>query len=125
MSRKPDWPEEKQLDRLRNQGLQLSHFVLEPGDFVHINKGRLHAFRKLEHGEEPVSSHAFAASKLKPLEGAAAAAAASPPAAAAAAAALAHPNRRVEAGLCVSVAWDWQFEGVSCQGVAAEARHVL
>ena len=33
-------------------------------------------------------------------------------------------QQRVEAGLCVSVAWDWQFEGVSCKGVAAETRLV-
>ena len=42
---KPKWPTPAQIDRLRDLGAAPSHFVLEAGDFVHINKARLHAFR--------------------------------------------------------------------------------
>ena len=45
-SRKPDWPTEAQLDHLRELGVHLSHFVLEPGDYVHINKASVVMMRR-------------------------------------------------------------------------------
>ncbi|CAN0456286.1 unnamed protein product, partial [Ectocarpus sp. 12 AP-2014] len=56
-----------------------SVFTLEPGEFVHINKGRLHAFRK----EDP----------------------------------LPHED---PGSVCVSVAWDWVYKGVSQEGCRGE-----
>jgi hypothetical protein len=43
---KPPWPTKKQIKKLRKMGYAPSCFVLGPGEFVHINKGRLHAFQK-------------------------------------------------------------------------------
>ncbi|CAN0423568.1 unnamed protein product, partial [Ascophyllum nodosum] len=43
---KPPWPSEAAIDRLRELNFCPSVFTLEPGEFVHIGKGRLHAFRK-------------------------------------------------------------------------------
>merc|ERR1712023_115547 len=43
---KPAWPKENQIEELRQLGYCPSVFTLEPGEYVHINKGRLHAFRK-------------------------------------------------------------------------------
>lgn len=51
---KPAWPTRAALGELEASGIHASHFVLWPGDFVHINKGRLHAFRKL-HGSHPAA----------------------------------------------------------------------
>ncbi len=44
---KPPWPCAAQIAELAALGYCPSTFILEPGEFVHINKGRLHAFRKL------------------------------------------------------------------------------
>ena len=52
------WPTKPVLDRLTDE-LQAcpASFVLSAGDYVHINKGRLHAFRKhlpkRSYAEEP------------------------------------------------------------------------
>lgn len=43
---KPPWPGRTQVEALRRLGYCPSLFTLYPGDYVHINKGRLHAFRK-------------------------------------------------------------------------------
>ncbi|CAM9810859.1 unnamed protein product, partial [Ectocarpus sp. 13 AM-2016] len=42
----PPWPTDEAVERLRELNFCPSVFTLEPGEFVHINKGRLHAFRK-------------------------------------------------------------------------------
>ncbi|CAM9442957.1 unnamed protein product, partial [Choristocarpus tenellus] len=59
-------------------------FTLEAGDFVHINKGRLHAFQKLE-----------------PLD------------------------QSDQGSVCVSVAWDWVFMGVTEKGCRDELGSAL
>ncbi len=43
---KPDWPNDNVIDSLRRRNLAVSHFHLQPGEYVHIGKARLHAFRK-------------------------------------------------------------------------------
>ena len=44
---RPPWPVAGQLARLGALNMCPSHFVLEPGDYLHIGKGRLHAREKL------------------------------------------------------------------------------
>eukprot|EP00903_Cladosiphon_okamuranus_P010291 g9742.t1 len=75
----PPWPSDEAVERLRELNFCPSVFTLEPGEFVHINKGRLHAFRKEQPlpGEDPGS-------------------------------------------VCVSVAWDWVFNGVTEEGCKEE-----
>jgi hypothetical protein len=80
---KPPWPTSAQIDHLRALGYCPSVFTLGPGEYVHINKGRLHAFRKKS--PPPGGSEQF----------------------------------------CVSVAWDWLYQGSSPEAVAAELRDPL
>jgi hypothetical protein len=80
---KPQWPTKKQIKKLRKLGYAPSCFVLGPGEFVHINKGRLHAFQK-----------------KMPSPG--------------------KPDQ-----ICVSLAWDWMFQGVTAEGFEAEAKTAL
>jgi len=76
-----------------------SVFVLKPGQHVHINKGRLHAFRKLATIPLPATDcHA----KLR-----------------------ATISKEEDLGdaehVCISVAWDWMYRGVSSEGINREA----
>lgn len=75
-------------------------FILKPGQFVHINKGRLHAFRKLsptllpEHDchaklREKVLSQ-FSEKQLSDLS------------------------------ICISIAWDWTFRGITAEAIHDE-----
>jgi hypothetical protein len=75
------WPTQKTLDYLRDElNAGPSTLVLGPGEFIHINKGRLHAFRKKA------------------------------------------PKRpETVDDVCISVAWDWMFEGAESNGLRGEA----
>eukprot|EP00617_Octactis_speculum_P021493 CAMPEP_0185751146 /NCGR_PEP_ID=MMETSP1174-20130828/9899_1 /TAXON_ID=35687 /ORGANISM="Dictyocha speculum, Strain CCMP1381" /LENGTH=297 /DNA_ID=CAMNT_0028427991 /DNA_START=9 /DNA_END=899 /DNA_ORIENTATION=- len=76
---KPSWPTPSQIESLRDLNYCPSVFTLEPGEFVHINKGRLHAFRKK-----------IPASVQEPEQ------------------------------FCVSVAWDWIYQGSSPRALKEE-----
>jgi hypothetical protein len=56
---KPPWPSQEAVQRAWDAGMAPSHVLLYPGDYLHIGKGRLHAFRKLD-ARSPVAAH-FAA----------------------------------------------------------------
>jgi hypothetical protein len=76
--------------------------ILKPGQLLHINKGRLHAFRKmscspLDHGD----CHY----KLRNQ--------------------VIEKNGITTEQLCTSVAWDWMFLGVSRDGVNGEVMSTL
>ena len=82
----------------------VSRFILKEGQCVHINKGRLHAFRKVTN--EPLAAddcHAKLRANLRipgtnePLVG---------------------PGKPEL--LCFSVAWDWMFRGVTASGINRE-----
>jgi hypothetical protein len=70
-----------------------SVLVLGPGQLLHINKGRIHAFRKQTTDILPTSD-CHAELRAKSL-----------------------PSRD---DLCVSVAWDWQYRGVTSEGINRE-----
>lgn len=72
------WPSQDTLDFLRDDLHTCpASIVLGPGEYIHINKGRLHAFRKKK-----------------------------PP-----------PGQRESAkDVCISVAWDWMFQGFTPAG---------
>lgn len=80
-----------------------SVFILSPGQMLHINKGRLHAFRKLSPFALPsFDCHAeLRAQVLQKSE-----------------------NPWVEQK-CVSVAWDWEFKGVTAEGINRELASTL
>lgn len=82
----------------------MSRFILKEGQHVHINKGRLHAFRKLSNEPlPPTDCHAeLRANLVKPGTS----------------------EKVVGPGkpeiLCISVAWDWMFRGVTAKGINRE-----
>jgi hypothetical protein len=55
---KPPWPQAEAIRRARAAGMSPSHLLLYPGDYLHIGKGRLHAFRKLD-SRAPTAQHFF------------------------------------------------------------------
>ncbi len=67
--------------------------MLCPGQLLHINKGRIHAFRKQTTDVLPrFDCHA----NLRAME---------------------PPSKH---DICLSVAWDWQYRGVTCEGINRE-----
>lgn len=77
--------------------------ILKPGDLIHINKGRLHAFRKLSTSKLPdFDCHAKQRQKLVTDE-------------------KIHGQEK----MCISVAWDWMNRGVTPEGINREVCAVL
>lgn len=80
-----------------------SVFVLKPGQVVHINKGRLHAFRKLAPSVLDQTDCHF---KLRNEV-------------------LQTKENSQQEDLCFSVAWDWMFKGVTSDGINREVTSIL
>jgi len=80
-----------------------SVLILKPGQFIHINKGRLHAFRKLSPTALTEGDcHAELRSNLIRTE-----------------------NLGLEEQLCISVAWDWMYQGITAEGTNREIVSIL
>jgi hypothetical protein len=79
-----------------------SVFILQPRDYLHINKGRIHAFRKLGNTKLPDSDcHAQQRN-------------------------LHFDQKGIGAErMCISLAWDWIYRGVSPGGINREVCTVL
>ncbi|KAG7346143.1 hypothetical protein IV203_005211 [Nitzschia inconspicua] len=103
LGKKPKWATNEMIAECKRMGYCPSVLILKPGDLIHINKGRLHAFRKLSSAELPESDcHAEQRKtivKEAGLEG-----------------------REV---MCISVAWDWMNRGVTPAGINREMCTVL
>ncbi len=80
-------------------------FILKPGQYVHINKGRLHAFRKLSPALLPEHDcHAQMREKiLKQLSG----------------------KQLSDLSICISIAWDWTFRGFTSEAIHCELSSML
>lgn len=80
-----------------------SVFILKPGQMVHINKGRVHAFRKLSPSTLPKTDcHA----SLRPSY-------------------MARKKDSDKEEVCISIAWDWMYRGITSQGVNREVLATL
>ena len=79
-----------------------SVFVLKPGQVVHINKGRLHAFRKLAPAvlQDTDCHYELRNDVLETKES-------------------------MTEDLCFSIAWDWMFKGVTSEGINREVSSIL
>ena len=89
-AKKPMWPSPATLKKLKRAGISYTQLTLSAGEFLHINKGRLHMFRKATQSTSNIGN------ALPELQ-----------------------------DICVSVAWDWVYEGYSKDGVAREAAQML
>lgn len=77
-------------------------FVLKPGQLLHINKGRLHAFRKMSRSllEANDCHSTIRAQVIK--------------------------DRNITKDVvCMSVAWDWMYRGKTCEGIKEEVVQTL
>jgi hypothetical protein len=76
-------------------------FILKPRQHLHINKGRLHAFRKASRANlETHDCHEKATKEL-------------------------FEDTSIVDGPCNSVAWDWMYRGRTQKGIEEEVCHVL
>ena len=101
---RPDWPSCEVIYQWREMNYYPSVFILKPNQHVHINKGRLHAFRKMRcHALPQEDCHFTLRNSLKEE----------------------HPwgdNTEIN---CVSIAWDWMYRGVTSAGINREVAVML
>lgn len=76
--------------------------ILKPGQHIHINKGRLHAFRKMS--LEPLLETDCHFDLRQ---------------------AVVDQHELKTESLCTSVAWDWMYRGFSAEGIARETSTIL
>lgn len=76
--------------------------IVKPGQLIHINKGRLHAFRKMSIAALP-EGDCHKKLREKTIE----------------------EYKLTKETLCVSIAWDWMYRGVSVGGINREFSSVL
>lgn len=77
-------------------------FILKPGQCLHINKGRLHSFRKLEK-KELREADCFKDLREKYV----------------------HEHNQPLNNICLSVAWDWFFQGKTANGAKNEINYAF
>ncbi len=77
-------------------------FILKPGQMVHINKGRIHAFRKMS-SVNLAKTDCHCALRDRILSSL-------------------HPS---ESLLCASIAWDWMYKGITPEGINREVSSIL
>jgi len=106
MAGQPDWPSINAINQCKEMGYCPSVFILKPGQVVHINKGRLHAFRKLApkvlHETDCHFELRTAILRAKEEE-----------------------SLTIEEDICKSIAWDWMFKGVTSEGINREVSSIL
>mmetsp|Transcript_2478 Transcript_2478/g.3628 ORF Transcript_2478/g.3628 Transcript_2478/m.3628 type:complete len:969 (-) Transcript_2478:1192-4098(-) len=102
LGEKPAWPTVDKIEECRKMGYCPTVLILKPGQLIHINKGRLHAFRKMSTAPLP-DDDCHRALREK----------------------LIKERNIVGEQLCISIAWDWMFLGVTARGVNREVLTVL
>ena len=101
---KPEWPTHDVVSRWREMNYCPSVFILKPNQHVHINKGRLHAFRKMRcHALPQDDCHFHLRNSIKEKE-------------------LFSDYKEIN---CVSIAWDWMYRGVTSAGINREVSSML
>jgi len=102
LGEKPSWPTEAQIYTCREMGYCPTVCMVKPGQLIHINKGRLHAFRKMSLATlRDGDCHKTLREKT-----------------------IKEHNLTNEP-LCVSIAWDWMYRGSSAEGINREISSVL
>lgn len=100
--KKPEWPDNDAIRACERMNYYPCVFILEPGQLLHIGKGRLHAFRKMTCDNlEPSDCHYALRKEIIQQRG------------------ILHDP------LCFSIAWDWMFMGHTQEGTQNEVQAVL
>jgi hypothetical protein len=84
----PSWPSSHQIQQCAEMGYCPTTIIVKPGQLIHINKGRLHAFRKMSVRNLPEDDCHYQLRKDL----------------------IAEKEMQSEE-LCVSIAWDWMYRG--------------
>lgn len=99
---KPEWADHEAIRACERMNYYPCVFILEPGQLLHIGKGRLHAFRKMTCDTlEPNDCHHDIRKEL-----------------------IRQRNIHHDP-LCFSIAWDWMFMGHTQVGIKNEIQVVL
>ncbi|KAL3799181.1 hypothetical protein ACHAW5_005458 [Stephanodiscus triporus] len=102
MATQPGWPSSEAIGLCKKMGYCPSVFILKAGQVVHINKGRLHAFRKLS----PLPLHETDCHyELRKS--------------------ILQTKEQTKEDICCSIAWDWMFKGVTSEGINREVSSIL
>jgi len=99
---KPPWPDQHAIDKCKEMNYYPSVFILKPGQLVHINKGRLHAFRKM--GLTPLCENdCHRVLRTETIR----------------------EEKLTSEVICISIAWDWMYRGVTTVGISEELESTL
>jgi len=96
------WPNKEAIRQCEKLGFCPSVFILKAGQVLHVNKGRMHAFRKLAPSKLCKTDCHFdlrndvLKAKVQPTK-----------------------------DICFSIAWDWMYKGVTCDGINREVSGIL
>jgi hypothetical protein len=99
----PGWPTKDTIAYWKGMNYCPSVFILTAGQHVHINKGRLHAFRKLTPETLPIEDCHCELRRTM----------------------IEEKSLTNKLPTCVSIAWDWQFGGVHAEGIHRESIAIL
>eukprot|EP00557_Chaetoceros_sp_GSL56_P005613 CAMPEP_0176496820 /NCGR_PEP_ID=MMETSP0200_2-20121128/11393_1 /TAXON_ID=947934 /ORGANISM="Chaetoceros sp., Strain GSL56" /LENGTH=931 /DNA_ID=CAMNT_0017894789 /DNA_START=80 /DNA_END=2875 /DNA_ORIENTATION=+ len=99
---KPLWPDNTAIENCKKFNYYPCVFVLKPGQLLHINKGRLHAFRKMSTQQLEANDCHSSLRKKCIVE-----------------------NNITADCICMSIAWDWMYRGVTETGINDEVYHSL
>lgn len=99
---KPSWPDNIAIETCKEHNYYPCVFILKPGQLLHINKGRLHAFRKMSRSPLDQNDCHY---KLRRE--------------------IVNLNSITDERWCMSVAWDWMFLGDSIKGINEEVISTL
>ena len=102
LGKKPSWPTQENIGKCRAMGYCPSLCIVKPGQLIHINKGRLHAFRKMS--TAPLPKHDCHNDLRK---------------------ALVTERNIQDEELCISIAWDWMYRGITDTGINREVCTML
>ena len=96
-----DIPTKKMLSKLEKRGIYAKCYILLPGDYLHINAGRIHAFRKMGYNSLPITDP-FDTLREEMISK--------------------HFNAKWKRELfCVSFAWDYLFTGRTQKDILSNA----
>jgi len=96
------WPSKEAIRSCEELGFCPSVFILKAGQILHINKGRLHAFRKLAPSTLCKTDCHFDLRKK-----------------------ILQTKQKLTEDICFSIAWDWMYKGVTSNGINKEVSGIL
>ena len=98
------WPNKDDVASWKCMNYCPSVFILKPGQHVHLNKGRIHAFRKVSPHKLPSDDCHFSLREALLEE---------------------DTFQQASQKLCISIAWDWMFMGADANSINREVACIM